>query len=42
MRTWVTSPPSIQSHGVALVGSHIPTATLTGRPSSTRMTFFDE
>jgi hypothetical protein len=35
-------PPAIRSHGVVLVGSHMPTTALTGRPSSTRMTFFDE
>src|SRR5688572_12116701 len=38
----MTTPPLIRSHGVALVGSHIPTTALTGRPSSARMAFFDD
>jgi transposase InsO family protein len=36
------TPPLIQLHGGALVGSHLPTTALTGRPSSARMTFFDD
>src|SRR6188508_669271 len=38
----MTSPPSIQIHGVALAGIPMPATILTGRPSSTRITFFDD
>src|SRR6476661_1660162 len=40
MPSWRPSPPTSQIHGVALVGIHVPTTRLTGRPPSARMTFF--